>query len=93
MLSPRLDPEVKATPVASGLPASPGAAFGLGVFDVDRAEIQSLIRPRDERVRARRFGHHLDVGDPAGAGFKPAPAGTGISGLTLFREAVRYSAG
>ncbi|WP_089728756.1 pyruvate, phosphate dikinase [Candidatus Thiosymbion oneisti] len=38
MLFPRLDPEVRAEPVAQGLPASPGAASGIAVFDADRAE-------------------------------------------------------
>ncbi|QGU31637.1 pyruvate, phosphate dikinase [Thermochromatium tepidum] len=38
MLFPRLDPNVKAEPVAQGLPASPGAASGIAVFDADRAE-------------------------------------------------------
>jgi len=38
MLYPRLDPTAKATPLAQGLPASPGAAFGRAVFDADRAE-------------------------------------------------------
>jgi pyruvate,orthophosphate dikinase len=39
MLYPRMDPNSKAEPVAQGLPASPGAASGLVVFDADRAEI------------------------------------------------------
>ncbi len=38
MLYPRLDPDFKAEPLAHGLPASPGAACGLAVFDADRAE-------------------------------------------------------
>lgn len=38
MLYPRLDPSFKAPPLASGLPASPGAASGQAVFDADRAE-------------------------------------------------------
>jgi pyruvate,orthophosphate dikinase len=38
MLFPRLDPSVRAEPVAQGLPASPGAASGVAVFDADRAE-------------------------------------------------------
>ncbi len=38
MLFPRLDPLVRAEPVAQGLPASPGAASGTAVFDADRAE-------------------------------------------------------
>ena len=39
MLYPRLDPDARAEPVAQGLPASPGAASGMVVFDADRAEI------------------------------------------------------
>ncbi|NEX21956.1 pyruvate, phosphate dikinase [Thiorhodococcus mannitoliphagus] len=38
MLFPRLDPTIKADAVAQGLPASPGAASGIAVFDADRAE-------------------------------------------------------
>ncbi|MCB1849283.1 MAG: pyruvate, phosphate dikinase, partial [Gammaproteobacteria bacterium] len=38
MLYPRLDPTAKVSPLAQGLPASPGAAFGHAVFDADRAE-------------------------------------------------------
>jgi pyruvate,orthophosphate dikinase len=38
MLFPRLDPGSKAVSVAQGLPASPGAASGIAVFDADRAE-------------------------------------------------------
>jgi pyruvate,orthophosphate dikinase len=38
LLFPRLDPKSKAKAVAKGLPASPGAASGIAVFDADRAE-------------------------------------------------------
>jgi len=38
MLFPRLDPSYKGRAVATGLPASPGAASGHAVFDADRAE-------------------------------------------------------
>jgi pyruvate,orthophosphate dikinase len=38
LLFPRLDPKHHAKPVAHGLPASPGAAVGIAVFDADRAE-------------------------------------------------------
>ena len=40
LLFPRLDPAAHNTPVARGLPASPGAAVGHAVFDADRAEQQ-----------------------------------------------------
>ena len=38
LLFPRLDPRAGAKPLAKGLPASPGAASGIAVFDADRAE-------------------------------------------------------
>jgi len=38
MLFPRLDPKFKGLALATGLPASPGAASGQAVFDADRAE-------------------------------------------------------
>ncbi|MEW7981495.1 MAG: pyruvate, phosphate dikinase [gamma proteobacterium symbiont of Phacoides pectinatus] len=40
LLFPRLDPDATATPLACGLPASPGAAVGRAVFDADRAELE-----------------------------------------------------
>jgi pyruvate,orthophosphate dikinase len=40
MLFPRLDRNAKVAPIATGLPASPGAACGHVVFDADRAEQQ-----------------------------------------------------
>ncbi len=38
LLHPVIDAAVRATPVATGLPASPGAASGAAVFDADSAE-------------------------------------------------------
>jgi len=38
LLFPRLDPKVTKKPIAKGLPASPGVAVGIAVFDADRAE-------------------------------------------------------
>lgn len=38
LLFPRLNPGIGAEPVAMGLPASPGGASGIAVFDADRAE-------------------------------------------------------
>ncbi len=40
MLYPRLDPKASAEPLATGLPASPGATYGHAIFDADRAEEQ-----------------------------------------------------
>jgi pyruvate,orthophosphate dikinase len=39
LLHPGLDPANKVSPIAQGLPASPGAASGHVVFDADRAEL------------------------------------------------------
>ena len=38
LLHPVISPSVRATPIAVGLPASPGAASGVAVFDPDAAE-------------------------------------------------------
>ena len=38
LLHPVIDPSARATPIAVGLPASPGAAAGVAVFDPDVAE-------------------------------------------------------
>ncbi|MCW8929289.1 MAG: pyruvate, phosphate dikinase [Gammaproteobacteria bacterium] len=39
MLYPRLDPNIRIDALAQGLPASPGAASGIAIFDADRAEL------------------------------------------------------
>ncbi len=53
LLHPIIDPSIRATPLCLGLPASPGAASGIAVFDPDTAEQRSLagenvILVRDE---------------------------------------------
>ena len=53
LLHPRLDSSHKATPLAQGLAASPGAASGHCVFDADRAELlgrngEKVILVREE---------------------------------------------
>jgi pyruvate,orthophosphate dikinase len=53
LLHPVIDGAVRAKPIAQGLPASPGAASGLAVFDPDVAEQraargESVILVRDE---------------------------------------------
>ncbi len=53
ILYPRLDPNHIQTPLAQGLPASPGAASGHCIFDADRAELlgrggQMVILVREE---------------------------------------------
>ena len=41
LLHPIIDPSVRATPLCTGLPASPGAVSGIAVFDPDIAEIRA----------------------------------------------------
>ena len=41
LLHPVIDPGARATPLVTGLPASPGAASGVAVFDPDEAEIRA----------------------------------------------------
>jgi pyruvate,orthophosphate dikinase len=53
LLHPIIDPSIRATPLCVGLPASPGAASGIAVFDPDTAQQRSLagenvILVRDE---------------------------------------------
>ncbi|MFN9209353.1 MAG: pyruvate, phosphate dikinase, partial [Betaproteobacteria bacterium] len=53
LLVPRLDPKFKGQPLAVGLPASPGAASGMIVFDADTAELrgragEKIILVREE---------------------------------------------
>ncbi|HWL40618.1 MAG TPA: pyruvate, phosphate dikinase [Gemmatimonadaceae bacterium] len=53
LLHPIIDPSIRATPLCQGLPASPGAASGVAVFDPDTAEQralagESVILVRDE---------------------------------------------
>jgi pyruvate, orthophosphate dikinase len=53
LLHPIIDPSIRATPLCIGLPASPGAASGIAVFDPDTAQQRSLagenvILVRDE---------------------------------------------
>jgi len=52
-LHPIIDPSIRATPICVGLPASPGAASGVAVFDPDTAQQRSqsgenVILVRDE---------------------------------------------
>ena len=53
LLHPIIDPSIRATPLCVGLPASPGAASGVAVFDPDTAQQRSaagenVILVRDE---------------------------------------------
>jgi pyruvate,orthophosphate dikinase len=57
LLVPQLSPDFKGKPLATGLPASPGAASGKIVFDADTAEL---------RGRQRRTHHPGARGNQAG---------------------------
>jgi pyruvate,orthophosphate dikinase len=51
LLHPRLDPKAKVQVLATGLPASPGAASGKMVFDADRAESKAKLGEKVVLVR------------------------------------------
>jgi pyruvate,orthophosphate dikinase len=51
LLHPIIDPSARATPIAVGLPASPGAASGRAVFDPDVAEQRAAAGDRVILVR------------------------------------------
>ena len=51
LMVPRLDPAFKGQPLATGLPASPGAASGMIVFDADTAELRGRAGERLILVR------------------------------------------
>ncbi len=51
LLHPRLDPNAEAEVLATGLPASPGAASGKMVFDADRAETKAKLGEKVILVR------------------------------------------
>ncbi|NLJ56147.1 MAG: pyruvate, phosphate dikinase [Firmicutes bacterium] len=52
LLHQRIDPSAELTPLAGGLPASPGAAVGKVVFDADTAERRNLEGERVILVRS-----------------------------------------
>ena len=51
LLHPQLDPKAKVEVLATGLPASPGAARGRCVFDADRAEVKAKLGEKVILVR------------------------------------------
>jgi len=67
LLYPSVDPGAKAQPIARGLPASPGAASGIAVFDPDDAirrarEGEDVILVRKETSPNDIHGMHAAVG-------------------------------
>jgi pyruvate,orthophosphate dikinase len=51
LLHPMIDPSARAEPICVGLPASPGAASGMAVFDADEAERRGAAGERVVLVR------------------------------------------
>ncbi|MES9826634.1 MAG: pyruvate, phosphate dikinase [Candidatus Thiodiazotropha sp.] len=87
MLYPRLNNENKAEPVAQGLPASPGAASGLAVFDADRAELmgkeqgQKVILLREETKPEDIHGFFASEGILTSRGGKTSHAAVVARGM------------
>ncbi|SCZ57866.1 pyruvate, phosphate dikinase [Thiohalomonas denitrificans] len=86
LLHPRLDPEHKSTPVATGLPASPGAAAGKAVFDADRAELlgragQKVILVREETKPEDIHGFFASEGILTSRGGKTSHAAVVARGM------------
>ncbi|MBF0220045.1 MAG: pyruvate, phosphate dikinase, partial [Gammaproteobacteria bacterium] len=87
MLFPRLDPNQKSKPLAQGLPASPGAAFGHAVFDADRAEIlgkqggQKVILLREETKPEDIHGFFASQGILTSRGGKTSHAAVVARGM------------
>ena len=61
MLFPRLDPTAKVQSLATGLPASPGAACGHVVFDADRAVAQKAAHPDKPLILLREETKPEDI--------------------------------
>ncbi|MES9826462.1 MAG: pyruvate, phosphate dikinase [Candidatus Thiodiazotropha endolucinida] len=87
MLYPRLNNENKVEPVAQGLPASPGAASGLAVFDADRAELmgkeqgQKVILLREETKPEDIHGFFASEGILTSRGGKTSHAAVVARGM------------
>ncbi|MFM9951017.1 MAG: pyruvate, phosphate dikinase [Saprospiraceae bacterium] len=86
LLYPRLDPNHKQTPLAQGLPASPGAASGHCVFDADRAELlgrggQKVILVREETKPEDIHGFFASQGILTSRGGKTSHAAVVARGM------------
>ncbi|AGA91998.1 pyruvate, phosphate dikinase [Thioflavicoccus mobilis 8321] len=87
MLFPRLDPKARAEAVAQGLPASPGAASGVAVFDADRAEQmgrelgQKVILVREETKPEDIHGFFASEGILTSRGGKTSHAAVVARGM------------
>lgn len=86
LLHPRLDSLHKATPLAQGLPASPGAASGHVVFDADRAELlgkqgEKVILVREETKPEDIHGFFASQGVLTSRGGKTSHAAVVARGM------------
>ncbi|HET9055394.1 MAG TPA: pyruvate, phosphate dikinase [Chitinophagaceae bacterium] len=86
LLHPRLDSFHKSTPLAQGLPASPGAASGKCVFDADRAELlgragEKVILVREETKPEDIHGFFASQGILTSRGGKTSHAAVVARGM------------
>jgi pyruvate,orthophosphate dikinase len=86
LLHPRLDTSYDATPLAQGLPASPGAASGHVVFDADRAELlgrggEKVILVREETKPEDIHGFFASQGILTSRGGKTSHAAVVARGM------------
>jgi len=86
LLHPRLDTSHKATPLAQGLAASPGAASGHCVFDADRAELlgrngEKVILVREETKPEDIHGFFASQGILTSRGGKTSHAAVVARGM------------
>ncbi len=86
MLYPRLDPAVRIDALAQGLPASPGAASGMAVFDADRAELlgnagEEVILLREETKPEDIHGFFTSQGILTSRGGKTSHAAVVARGM------------
>ncbi len=102
LLHPRLDPAYGGTPIARGLPASPGAASGQVVFDANRAEILGrsgarVVLVREETKPEDIHGFFAAVGILTSRGGKTSHAAVVARGMgkpcVAGAEAVRIDTG
>ena len=86
LLHPRLDPKHGQKPLAQGLPASPGAASGICVFDADNAELrgragEKVILVREETKPEDIHGFFASQGILTSRGGKTSHAAVVARGM------------
>jgi pyruvate,orthophosphate dikinase len=87
LLFPQIDPKSGAKPIAAGLPASPGAAVGIAVFDADRAsqlgrgEGKKVILVREETKPEDIHGFFASEGILTSRGGKTSHAAVVARGM------------